>query len=324
MKRILKVILVIVGILGILVSGIAAYIYYVLPDVGDVPSITVERTEQRIERGKYLVNSVAACMVCHADRNSDLFAGPVDSATFGAGGEEYGKKMGFPGTVYSKNITPHALHAWTDGELLRAITMGVSKNGTALFPLMPYKRYAQMTREDIYAIIAYLRSLKPISSESPERKLDFPLNFMVNTIPAEVELNNQVDSSNTVKYGSYLVNAASCVECHSQVIKGKVIPGTEFGGGREFRLRTGGTVYSLNITPDKETGIGNWSREAFIQRFKMYEDSSFRNRPLKPGDFNTPMPWITYSSMTPKDLSAIYDYLQTLKPLKNERKPFKP
>lgn len=322
--RILKVLVIIIAILIVLVSGIAAYIYYALPNVGAAPAITIERTAQRIERGKYLVNSVAACMVCHADRNFDLFAGPVDSASFGAGGEEYSKKMGFPGTVYSRNITPFALHAWSDGELLRAITMGVRKNGTALFPIMPYKRYAQMDREDIYAIIAYLRSLKPISGESPERKLDFPLNFIVNTIPSEAELDNQADSSDTVQYGNYLVNAASCVECHSQADKGKIIPGTEFAGGREFKMRVGGIVYSPNITPDKETGIGNWSRESFIGRFKMYQDSTFRNTPVKPGDFNTPMPWITYSSMTAKDLSAIYDYLQTLKPVKNQRKPFKP
>lgn len=323
MKRIVKVLLIIVAVLVILVSGTAAYIYYVLPDVGAAPSITIGRTAQRIERGKYLVNSVAACMVCHANRNFDLFAGPVDSASFGAGGAEYGKRMGFPGTVYSRNITPYALHNWTDGELLRALIMGVRKDGTALFPIMPYKRYAQMDREDIYAIIVYLRSLKPISSESPERKLDFPLNFIVNTIPTAAELNNRVDSSNTIQYGNYLANAASCIECHSQVNKGSVIPGTEFAGGRQFNMRTGVVVYSPNITPDKETGIGNWTRETFIQRFKMYEDSSLRNTPVKPGSFNTPMPWITYSSMTSKDLSAIYDYLQTLKPVKNQNKPFK-
>lgn len=323
MKKIAKVFLIIIAVLFIVTSGIAAYIYYVLPDVGAAPAIAVQSTPQRIERGKYLVNSVAACMACHAQRNFTLFAGPVDSASYGAGGERYSRKMGFPGTLYSKNITPFALHNWTDGELLRALTVGVRKDGTALFPIMPYKRYAHMNKEDVYAVIAYLRTLKPIKTASTERELDFPLNFMVNTIPAAVELHDHADSSDIVQYGGYLVNVASCEECHSQAEKGEIIPGTEFGGGRAFRLRTGGTVYSANITPDKETGIGSWSKELFIQRFKMYQDSSVQHTPVKPGELNTPMPWITYSSMSTKDLSAIYEYLQTLRPIRNQRKPFR-
>lgn len=316
MKKAFKVTLILSGILILAISGAAAYVYYLLPAVGPAPSINIEYTAQRIERGSYLVNSVAACMVCHAERNFTLFAGPVDSISFGAGGEKFDRQKGFPGNVYSRNITPYALHDWTDGELFRALTAGVRKDGSALFPVMPYKKYAQMAREDIYAIIAYMRTLKPIKSEWPERELDFPLNFIVNTIPAAVEPDNRVDTTNTRAYGGYLVNVASCVACHSQVDKGEVVPGTAFGGGREFHMRTGGLVYSPNITPDKETGIGNWSREKFIQRFKMYQHPSYSNNPVKEGAFNTPMPWMTYSTMTREDIGAIYDYLQTLKPLK--------
>lgn len=324
MKKVLKICLGIVVVLFILTSTVAAYIYYCLPNVHPASETTIERTPQRIERGKYLVNSVAACMACHADRNFDYFAGPVDSSSFGAGGEMYSRKMNFPGEVYSRNITPHALGNWTDGELLRVLTTGVRKDGTALFPIMPYKRYAKMEREDLYSIIAYLRSLKPVSKEVPERELDFPLNFMVNTMPEDVEGETKVDSTNPVAYGGYLVNAASCIECHSQAEKGEIIPGTEFGGGREFNMRKGGKAYSANITSDKETGIGSWSEEIFVRRFKMYQDSSYRIPTVTPGEFNTPMPWFTYSTLSEKDLAAIYAYLQTVKPIKNKKKAFIP
>jgi hypothetical protein len=259
--------------------------------------------------------------VCHSGRDYDFFAGPVDSNSFGAGGEHY--KIATH-ELYSTNITPYALHNWTDGEVLRALTSGVSKNGKALFPLMPYKRYANLDKEDLYSIIAYLRTLKPISSQVPERKLDFPMNFIVNMMPDDVELNATIDSTDPVAYGGYLVNAASCNECHSRMDKGEVIPGTEFAGGREFSMRKGGTAFSANITPDNETGIGTWSKEMFIQRFKAYQESANSGLRVKPGELNTPMPWYTYSRMTTKDLGAIYDYLRTVKPVRNKKKAFIP
>ncbi|HEY6976742.1 MAG TPA: c-type cytochrome [Chitinophagaceae bacterium] len=317
MKKFFRVTFAVIAALLILVSAVAAYVSFALPDIGDAPDIKVKLTPQRIERGRYLVNSVAACMVCHAQRNFALFAGPVDSATFGAGGEKFTREMDFPGNLYTKNITPYALQSWTDGEVFRAITAGVSKDGAALFPLMPYDHYAQMDKEDVYSMIAYLRTLRPIKSKIPERELDFPLNFIVNTIPVKAALITKVDSFNTIEYGKYLVNAASCMQCHTKEVKGDIIAGSEFSGGHQFMMPAG-TVYSPNITPDKETGIGGWTREAFIRRFKFYADTSYHPVKLKPTDFNTPMPWITYSTMTEKDLGAIYDYLQTIKPIKNK------
>lgn len=321
MKRIVKVFLIFVIVLCTLTAAVAGYIYYGMPNVNTAPDLKIERTAQRIERGKYLVNNVSGCMVCHGGRDYNYFAGPVDSSSFGAGGEHY--KIATH-ELYSPNITPYTLHNWTDGEILRALTAGVSKNGKALFPLMPYKRYANMDKEDLYSIIAYLRTLKPISSQVPERKLDFPMNFIVNMMPDDVELKAIIDSTDPVAYGGYLVNAASCNECHSRMDKGAVIPGTEFAGGREFSMRKGGTAFSANITPDNETGIGTWSKEMFIQRFKAYQDSANRMLTVNPGELNTPMPWYTYSSMTTKDLGAIYDYLRTVKPVRNKKKAFIP
>lgn len=97
-----------------------------------------------------------------------------------------------------------------------------------------------------------------------------------------------------------------------------------FAGGREFTIPNGSIVRSSNITPDKETGIGNWSQQEFVQRFKAFADSAYVTQGLKSGEFNTIMPWTMYCNMTEQDLAAIYTYLQTVSPIKNAVVKFQP
>lgn len=82
-----------------------------------------------IARGKYLANHVAVCMDCHSTRKWNKYSGPMDENAQGAGGEIFDQNMGFPGKFISPNITPYALREWTDGEIFRAITSGVNKDG---------------------------------------------------------------------------------------------------------------------------------------------------------------------------------------------------
>jgi len=77
-------------------------------------------------------------------------------------------------------------------------------------------------------------------------------------------------------------------------------------------------VRSANITPDMETGIGKWNKYQFVSKFKQYDNPDAHNIPVKPNDFNTVMPWMMYSGMTEEDLSAIYAYLRTVKPVSNK------
>jgi hypothetical protein len=107
------------------------------------------------------------------------------------------------------------------------------------------------------------------------------------------------------------------------VNKGTKIPGTEFGGGREFDFPNGTVVTSSNITFDKATGIGNWDRNMFIRKFKQYVDSGYVPRAIAGGEFNTPMPWLMYAGMTESDLAAIYAYIGTVKPISNQVKVFR-
>ena len=325
MKKFFKVLGILVGIVILLI--IAGYIYFnaAFPKVDPPKDIKVEATPERIARGEYLANHVTVCIGCHSERDWTKFAGPIKPGTEGSGGEVFDEKIGFPGTVTTKNLTPANLGSWSDGEVIRAITCGVTKDNKALFPMMPYFNYNQMTEEDLLSIVAYIRTLEPQEKEIPETKLNFPLNLLVKTMPIQSYTPaTEVDTSNSVEYGKYLVTLASCSDCHTQSEKGEPLPGMYLAGGQSFNF-PGGMVHSANITPDAETGIGNWTKEDFFNRFRFYNNEAAHNVPVNiEKDFNTPMPWLMYSGMTDEDLGAIYDYLRTVTPVKNRVDRFTP
>ena len=279
--------------------------------------ISIEQTPERLSRGEYLVEYVAGCADCHSQRNWSLYTAPAIPETHGAGGEIFSEEMGMPGTIYSSNITPAALKSWTDGEIVRAITSGVSKDGTPLFPIMPYPNYAQLSKEDVYSIVTYIRNLPPIENIVPARKLNFPLNLIVRTIPKQAEFGVSPYSSDAISYGKYMATAAGCADCHTPMEKGRPIEGMEFAGGFSMGMLSGGVVTSVNITPH-ETGIKNWSRDGFIQRFKALDNPAAQQVPLGKGQLNTVMPWTYYAKMKAEDLGAIYDFLMSLAPIENQ------
>lgn len=291
------------------------YLKFGLPDVEAAPEIKIVATPERIQHGKYLAHHVAACMDCHSTRDWSRFSGPLQAGTLGKGGEYFGPEMGFPGKFYSRNLTPAYLGDWTDGEIFRAVTSGVSRDGKALFPVMPYSYYAQMDKEDVLDIIAYLRSLPPIENEIPRSVADFPMSLIINTIPTDPTFTVKPPKADKTAYGKYLVTAAACIDCHSPVNKGRVIEEKAFSGGREFEL-PGGTLRSANITPDKNTGIGTWTDSVFVAKFKAFRHTE--NMPtVNPTDYNTIMPWSMYAGMERTDLEAIYSYLRSLDPIEN-------
>jgi hypothetical protein len=324
MKKFFKFTGYLLGVIILLAGLGAGYVYFFLPNVGNPPELKVFLTTTKVERGRYLANSVALCMDCHSTRDWTLYAGPPKPGTLGMGGEHFNRDMGFPGDVYSRNITPFTLKDWTDGEIYRAITTGVSKDGSAIFPLMPYKYYGKMDPEDIYCIIAYLRTLEPIKSENPKTKLDFPVSLLVNMEPQKANPGKLPDPKDSILYGAYMINAAGCAECHTPADdKGAIIAGKEFTGGRVFKM-PGGEIHTPNITMDPETGIGNWDVNTFVNRFKMYASADYHPANVKPTEFNTLMPWMMYAQMTETDIRSIYYYLKTVKPVKNKIQMYKP
>src|ERR1700761_8392225 len=176
MKKVAKLIAyLIIAVVVIVIAGVC-YITLALPNVGKPEDIKVEITPQRLARGKYLTLSVSQCLDCHSAHDDSKFSGPLlDTVHLGGGGQVFGANIGFPGNLIAANLTPYNLKSWTDGEIFRAITTGVKKDGSTIFPLMPWPYYAKMDREDLYSIIAYIRSLDPIKADHPASSLDFPL-----------------------------------------------------------------------------------------------------------------------------------------------------
>jgi hypothetical protein len=324
MKKLNKILLWLVIVVVIFITGGLLYIKFALPNVGSAPDIKVEATPERLARGEYLANHVTVCIDCHSGRDWTKFSGPAAEGTIGMGGELFDQRFGFPGKYYAKNITPAGISRYTDGELFRVITTGVNKDGKAMFPVMPYRYYGQMDEEDIKSIIVYIRTLKPIKNEVPQSSSDFPMNFIINLIPEKAHLSGRPEKSDVINYGKYIVTSAACIECHTKANKGKLITGTEFGGGREFPFPDGSIVRSSNITPDIATGIGAWNAEALVYYFHSLSDSLTRNTPVQPGAFNSIMPWTMFGNMNDEDLTAVYKYLKTVNPINNKVEKFTP
>ena len=324
MRKLAKVLIWTVIMAVVIIGAALGYLKFALPDIAAAPVLKVELTPEHIARGEYLANHVTVCIDCHSTRDWSKFSGPPTPGTLGKGGDIFDQKFGFPGVYYAKNITPEGISRYTDGELFRTITTGVSKEGKALFPVMPFHYYGQMDEEDIKSIIAYIRTLKPIANNVPESKSDFPMNFIINTIPHEPSFTKLPSKTDVINYGKYLTNAAACIDCHTKFEKGSLVAGTEYGGGREFPFPDGSIVRSANISSDEETGIGGWDDETFVSLFKAHSDSVTLNTQLNPGDFNSIMPWTMYGRMTDEDLKAIFAYLKTVPPIKNEVVKFTP
>ncbi len=314
MRKFVKIAGIVVVFIIVVIGGLISYVKVALPDVGAPQTLHIKYTHERIARGEYLANHVTICMDCHSTRDWTKFSGPLTPGTLGKGGERFDQQFGFPGVYYSKNITPKGISRYTDGELFRVITTGVTKEGRPMFPVMPYLDYAKMDPDDIISIIAYIRSIEPIDNNIPGSISDFPMNIILNTIPQKAVGGVRPDTINDLAYGAYMVNACACIECHTPDKHGQIIPELAFSGGRAFILPTGGIVRSANITSSTETGIGNWNKEAFINRFKSYADSDYKPQTVIKGAFNTIMPWTMYAGMSSTDLGAIYDYLHSLMP----------
>lgn len=323
MKTVKKAGLILVGlILTVVVVGLGV-LFLFFPKVDPAPDLKVQITPEKVARGKYIANSVAVCMDCHSQRDWSSFSGPLVSGTLGMGGEHFSREMGFPGIFYSKNITPAGIGTWTDGEIYRAITSGVNKDGKSLFPVMPYHHYNQLHDQDIHAVIAYLRSLAPIENEIPDRTIDFPVNLILRTMPApRAEIPAIPEKSDKLAYGKYLATMASCVDCHTPVKNGNIIKDQVFSGGREF-VMPGGILTAPNLTPSA-SGLKHWTEEQFVSTFKQYQDSSYVSPKLGPEDMNTLMPWIMYAGMEEEDLKAIFTYLQSLPPIERTVQKFAP
>jgi mono/diheme cytochrome c family protein len=268
-------------------------------------SRSFERTSERLQRGKYLVQGVVLCFDCHSQAIKDFQdVKPGEAPVFtklGSGRTMFEDKKA---RLVVPNITPDVETGagnWTDDQFARAIREGIGHDGRTLFPLMPYEDFRYLSDEDLASVVVYIRSLDPVRHEQPKSKIPFPLSRLINNVPVPVKGTIAGPGTDPIARGRYLTKIAHCENCHTPKDKmGKPVPGMEFAGGEQF----GPNVVSANITPDP-SGISYYDEKLFIQAMRTGHVGA---RPL-----NAPMPWWFFKNMSDADLTDIFAFLRTVK-----------
>ena len=244
-----------------------------------------------IQRGDYLVNSILNCGGCHTPKGPDGASKPL------SGGMLF-ETPAFK--VHTSNITPDketGIGNWTADQIKNAIMKGMRPDGTGL-AVMPANYYTVLTPRDADAIVAYLRSLKPIKNAVPVPEYKVALK-QEGPPPAMGKINRKA------RRGYYLATIGHCMECHSPREKGVSLVATQMGIGKHDFKGPWGVSTSRNITSDKEKGLGAWS-DAEIKK-AIATGVSKNGDKLKP-----PMGFSAYARMTDKDMGDLIAYLRTV------------
>jgi mono/diheme cytochrome c family protein len=266
------------------------------------------------ERGSYLVNTIMACGNCHTPRDAEGKS-VADKAFSG------GLTFTTPGFIATApNITPDVetgIGSWSDAEIKRGLVEGTRPDhgrlaGVPLAAIMPANFYKALLPDDLDAVVAYLRTIKPIRNEvadpvykAPVRRDPYP--------DAEAGFDKAM-LADPVRRGTYLVTIGHCMECHSAWSRGvSDFKGGLGRGGRAFAPREGAPAGSpdsiaANITSDSTAGIGAWSDTEIIRAIT--QGVGRDGHPLK-----QPMAYGFYAGLKPADLADIVLYLRTVPPL---------
>jgi mono/diheme cytochrome c family protein len=266
-----------------------------------VATTALAQAQTPAERGGYLVNTIMTCHNCHTPMGPN---GPqFDKAL--SGGLHFDVP---PFDVTAPNITPDpetGIGKWSDAEIKKLLLEGVRPSGVHVAEVMPTGFYKILTPGDLDGIVAYLRSVKPVSNKVPDPVYKIQLPHVV--FPGAETAMPGADLNDKVKRGRYLVTIGHCLECHTPM--GPPGTGNDFTnslgkGGREFPGPWGVSV-SRNITSSKAKGLGDWS-DAEIKRAitqGLHKDGTR----LKP-----PMGYGFYANMTDGDVDAVVAYVRTL------------
>jgi mono/diheme cytochrome c family protein len=277
------------------------------------PGFVAAQTNNRASagRGQYIFALAGGC-ACHT----------VPKQTQHAGGRAFPIPFG---TVYSTNITQDketGLGAWTDQQIIDAITKGVRRDGSRILPVMPYEKYSGMAQEDLKTLVAYLRTLTPVNNPTPELKTWVPFMRSIGSF-IYLELFGRFSNSPLqapkagIERGRYLVEHISiCGDCHTpRNFLG--IPKRSFHlAGASKKIGPLGQAVP-NITPENETGIGSWKREEIADLLLTGTKPDFDNVQGLMYEVIQGVPY-GYKDMKKEDGLVIADYLKSLPPIKNK------
>jgi mono/diheme cytochrome c family protein len=296
------------AVLGAIAAGVIAWM---LP--GALPGKTIAQaanvTTQVINRGEYLARA-GDCVACHTAPNGKPFAG--------------GRPMPTPfGALFVPNVTPDdetGIGKWSADDFYRMMHTGVSRDGTLLYPAMPFASYTKVTRADSDAIYAYLMSVMPIRQPNRPHELKFPFNNRDLLLGwrtlyfKEGEYVQQPKQSAEWNRGAYLVQGLGhCAMCHTAI--------NALGGSSESKAFEGGMIpnqnwYAPSLTSNREAGLGNWDVKDIADLLQV--GVSHR------GTTYGPMAEVVYNSLqylTDDDVRAMAVYLKALPQRDSEAAP---
>ncbi len=261
----------------------------------------------RVERGKYLFIT-SDCIGCHGNRSDESPSG--------------GRALETPfGVFYAPNISSNpdfGIGKWSNADFIKAMRHGVRPDGEHLFPVFPYPSYSGLTDEDMSAIKEYLWTLPPSAAPNRSHEIKFP--FRYRSLMAVWKLLffksgplvDLPEKSPQWNRGRYLVQAvAHCTECHT--------PRNSLTGVLDHHQELSGNINgpdgmnAPNITPDSETGIGQWTEKEIMQLLKTGETPDFDL-------VSSGMTSVIRGTkiLTDEDRQAIAVYLKDLKPIRSK------
>lgn len=261
-----------------------------------------------LARGEYLARA-GDCVACHTAATGRQFAG--------------GRAMPTPfGNLYVPNITPDdetGIGRWTAEDFYQMLHVGRSRDGTLLYPAMPFANYTKVTRADSDAIYAYLMSVPPVNQRNRPHELRFPYNNRELLVgwrtlyfrPGEY----QPDPKQSAQWnrGGYLVQGLGhCSMCHTAI--------NVLGGSKESEAFSGGMIpnqnwYAPSLTSNREAGLGEWSIREIVELLQTGVSPR--------GAVYGPMAEVTANSLqylSDEDVEAMAVYLKSLPP-KGEARP---
>ncbi|KRW62580.1 c-type cytochrome [Pseudomonas sp. TTU2014-080ASC] len=269
-----------------------------------------------IKQGEYLARA-GDCVACHTAKGGKPFAG--------------GLPMETPiGILYSTNITPHSTgigeYSYEDFE--RAVRQGIAKDGTTLYPAMPYPSYARVTDADMKAMYAYfMHGVEPVEQKNQASDIPWPLSMRWplaiwrGLFAPEVKVADAAGKDPVIERGAYLVEGLGhCGACHTPralTMQEKALSDAE---GSEFLSGSApleGWI-AKSLRGDHKDGLGSWSEEQLVAFMKTGRSDTSA---VFGGMSDVVVHSLQY--LTDADLTAIARYLKSLPAVNDDDPPFK-
>lgn len=259
-----------------------------------------------VKQGEYLARA-GDCVACHTAKGGKPFAG--------------GLPMETPiGTIYSTNITPDktGLGDYSFEDFDQAVRHGVAKNGSTLYPAMPYPSYARVSESDMQALYAYfMKGVEPVAQVNKDSDIPWPLSMRWPLAgwrwmfaPKVEDYQAQAGADPVISRGAYLVEGLGhCGACHTPralTMQEKSLSASDGSAFLSGSAPLEGWI-AKSLRGDHKDGLGSWSEEQLVQFLKT-------GRSDRSAVFGGMSDVVVHSMqyMSEEDLTAIARYLKSL------------